>query len=285
METQSLGYLEIEARDPLAMARFAEQVLGAEVSGGPGGAQFIRLDERHRRLTIRPGPRDGALLAVGLEVRDRAALAIAEEGLRAAGVSVTRANAEQCAERRVNEFFSFSDPAGYPVEIFFGYHHVAEPFRPARRGMGRRTLGHLVIGTPDVSALERFYVDLLGFGVSDYADYSRNGKPASAVFLHCADRRHHTLAIGDFSPGLHHVLVEVESLDDVGCNYDWVRKNGVPIARTLGRHSNDHMLSFYVASPCGLKFEYGWGGRLIDDNWRICRSDVVSLWGHELLIP
>lgn len=285
MEIQSLGYVDVEARDPLAMARFAEDVLGAEVVEGAGGVQFIRLDERHHRMAVRPGLRDGALLGMGLEVRDRAALAVAGRGLRAAGVCVTEGTPEQCVERHVNEFITFNDPVGHPVEVFYGYRHMAVPFRPARPGMGRRTLGHLVLGTPDVPVLERFYVDLLGFGVSDYADYSRNGKPAKAVFLHCADRRHHTLALGDFAPGLHHVLIEVETLDDVGSNYDRVRKDGVPVARTLGRHSNDHMVSFYVASPCGLKFEYGWGGRLVDDDWRICRSDVISLWGHELLIP
>jgi hypothetical protein len=52
---------------------------------------------------------------------------------------------------------------------------------------------------------------------------------------------------------------------------------------TLGRQTNDHMTSFYAASPSGFMVEYGWGGRSIDDaTWKV--EEMVhgpSLWGHE----
>ena len=34
----------------------------------------------------------------------------------------------------------------------------------------------------------------------------------------------------------------------------------------IGRHTNDHMFSFYVASPVGVLTEFGAGGCLIDDS-------------------
>ncbi len=286
MEIQSLGYIALQARDPQAMAQFATEILGAQVSpSGPDGTQYIRLDERHHRIAVYPGAGDGTLLRLGFELRDRQALAAAREALRARGIAVSAGTEKQCAERQVNELIAFTDPAGQAVELFHGYRHVPEPFRPARAMEGIKALGHVVLGAEDVPGLERFYVEVLGFRVSDYADYMRGEKKASAVFLHCEDRRHHTVAFGDFSTGLHHVLIEVESLDDVGRAHDIVQKNNVPIARTLGRHSNDHMVSFYVQSPCGVKFEYGWGGRQIGDDWRVFRSEIISLWGHELRIP
>ena len=35
----------------------------------------------------------------------------------------------------------------------------------------------------------------------------------------------------------------------------------VPVEITPGKHSNDHMYSFYFRNPSGWMFEYGWGGR------------------------
>ncbi len=36
---------------------------------------------------------------------------------------------------------------------------------------------------------------------------------------------------------------------------------GDPIVIDLGRHMNDHMVSFYMANPSGYALEYGWGSR------------------------
>jgi hypothetical protein len=36
----------------------------------------------------------------------------------------------------------------------------------------------------------------------------------------------------------------------------------------LGRHTNDHMTSFYVNTASGFFIEYGWGGRMIDPEAR-----------------
>ncbi len=55
------------------------------------------------------------------------------------------------------------------------------------------------------------------------------------------------------------------------------------MAYTLGRHTNDHMTSFYANTPSGFFVEYGWGGRVIDPgSWAPHETyDGPSLWGHE----
>jgi hypothetical protein len=55
-------------------------------------------------------------------------------------------------------------------------------------------------------------------------------------------------------------------------------------ATTLGRHSNDQMVSFYVVTS-GFEVEYGGGGRLVDDaTWQVQRHDRGGLWGHAVQI-
>jgi hypothetical protein len=91
--------------------------------------------------------------------------------------------------------------------------------------------------------------------------------------------------VGSGRKALHHFMVEVGSLDDVGQGYDLAQMDEGRIAYTLGRHTNDHMTSFYVNTPSGFFIEYGWGGRVIDPaTWQPHETfDGPSLWGHERL--
>ena len=76
-------------------------------------------------------------------------------------------------------------------------------------------MGHAVLMVEDMAAMLPFYRDLLGFGVSDYVT-----NPFHAWFLH-VNPRHHSLALIETgSAGLHHLMVELFNLDDVGQGYD-----------------------------------------------------------------
>ena len=70
--------------------------------------------------------------------------------------------------------------------------------------------------------------------------------------------------VGSGKKGLHHFMVELYSLDDVGQGYDLAQLEDGRVAYTLGRHTNDHVTSFYSHTPSGFFVEYGWGGRIID---------------------
>jgi hypothetical protein len=76
-------------------------------------------------------------------------------------------------------------------------------------------------------------------------------------------------------------MLEANSLDDVGATFYRAQDVGVPIALTLGRHANDHMVSFYGVTPAGFLFEFGVEGLEVDDrNWEVRTYHAVSDWGH-----
>jgi hypothetical protein len=80
---------------------------------------------------------------------------------------------------------------------------------------------------------------------------------------------------------VHHFLLEVEHVDDVGRCFDRALRSKVPIAQTLGKHPNDHMFSFYALTPSGFQFEFGHGGVIVDDaDWQTAVYDRISDWGH-----
>ena len=82
---------------------------------------------------------------------------------------------------------------------------------------------------------------------------------------------------------MHHLMVELFSLDDVGQCYDIAMTQADRVNVTLGRHTNDFMTSFYAKSPSAFMVECGWGGLEIDpQNWTpVEMHEGPSLWGHE----
>ncbi|HZP45675.1 MAG TPA: VOC family protein [Candidatus Binataceae bacterium] len=285
-----MGYLGLNVSDVAQWERFATEILGLQAAGeAPDGARLLRMDENHHRFILQQNAADD-LAFIGWEVSDEPALRELAGQLRAAGVEVRTGSPELAQARGVVELLQFKDPNGIASEAYFGpLMNFQEPFQSPRPISGFETgimgLGHMVIRVDDAAQSLHFYRDLLGMKISDLVDMRmRRGQPfgLSITFLHC-NPRHHTLAFGQL-PGtkrLHHFMLQVRTIDDVCSTMYLCEDRGVPIAATLGRHTNDHMVSFYLRTPSGFEVEYGYGARVIDDAvWKVQRHESGSIWGH-----
>ncbi|MEZ4287419.1 MAG: VOC family protein [Polyangiales bacterium] len=282
---EQLGYLGFGVSDLAAWEKFMTRVLGTElVHRGEDGSMAFRHDDHAQRFFIHPDPSDD-LLFVGWQAQNSEALDAIEKRLIAAGVEVKRGSEDLCAQRRVRGLISFVDPAGVPVEVFYGPAMAKEPFRSDYIGSSFVAndlgLGHLVVSTNHRDESRDFYINNLGFKLSDYIICDLGGYHVDVCFLHI-NPRHHSLAMGGPMPKkIHHFLLQVGSMDDVGLTYDRARDAGVVIEQELGRHPNDRMFSFYAQTPSGFQFEFGWGGREIDDAvWEPTTYNAISEWGH-----
>ena len=139
-------------------------------------------------------------------------------------------------------------------------------------------MGHAVFHVKNIDDLFGFYHDVLGFGVSDFIT-----TPFRAYFMHVNPRHHSVALIETGKQDLHHLMVELYSLDDVGQGYDIALGQPERIATTLGRHPNDAVTSYYLRSPSGFMLEYGWGGKVVTPgDWTPTEVTVgPSLWGHD----
>jgi 2,3-dihydroxybiphenyl 1,2-dioxygenase len=288
-----LGYLGFEVRDVDAWAAFAVDVLGLAISArGADGGFSLRCDDWEQRFVVSPGPADD-IAFFGWEVDDAGALEATAGRLRAAGVEVVQGSEAEARTRRVARLFTVHDPAGHPCEVFFGGERAGSPFRSkhvvSSFVTGTQGLGHAVVSAPEPERSLAFYRDLLGFRLSDRIVCKVHGHPVDIVFMH-GSARHHTIAVGGPQrKRVHHFMLEVASMDDVGLAFDRAIRGGVRVMQTLGRHPNDRMFSFYAKTPSGFQFEFGWGGRRIDDaTWQTTTYDHISEWGHhppEMLAP
>lgn len=287
-----LGYVGIEASDLAAWESFGVEILGLQLAKKEADRLVFRMDEYEQRILVARGPADDLVFA-GWEVASEATLRAIVERLGAAGVAVREGTGDETASRRVEKLFVCADPDGNRVELYCGPALTNVPFRSAALRSsfvtGEQGLGHFfLIARKDRQATLDFYVGLLGFRLSDYIRQElAPGIVADAAFLHC-NGRHHTLATAmmPVPKRIHHLMIEVADIGDVGAAYDRVLDRRVPVEMTLGRHPNDEMFSFYVKTPSGFSVEVGWGGLVVDDaTWKVRSFDRLSEWGHRPASP
>jgi 2,3-dihydroxybiphenyl 1,2-dioxygenase len=284
---RTLGYIVVQG--PIEeWASFATDVLGAQVARRTADELRLRTDERSWRVAIESGPPagPGSLVALGFEVESAGALNELAESLTANGIDV-RVDDELARHRQVRSLIVFSDGDGHQLEAYYGQEIDQSPF-VSPRGVdfvtGDLGVGHafLFSGAPD--KVVEFFTQRLGFRLSDTIDLGI----AEGVFLHC-NPRHHSIAVAEIPGipvGLGHLMLEVGSLEAVGLALDVATERGDQIQMSIGKHTNDHVTSFYVTSPSGFQVEYGWNGLLIDDSeWTVGHHMAPSIWGHKFKAP
>ncbi|AXY53784.1 iron-dependent extradiol dioxygenase [Rhodococcus ruber] len=258
-------------------------------SGPEPDALYLRMDERPGRVVVVPGDSD-RVVDVAWEVRDHAALTRVRRVVEAAGVAVKALSVDEADARRVEEVIAFQDPSGTSVEVFHGPaldhspggHAARCPVRHGRTGSrARRTSGHR----------SGRHVRVLHRGARVPAPRrlppagSSRGRSDAHPFLG-VNQRHHSLALmpvpAGKDPGLIHIMVEVDTLDAVGRALDRVTREGYSVSSTLGRHTNDKMVSFYVRAPGGWDIEYGTDGTAVDERYYTAEEITAdSYWGHD----
>jgi 2,3-dihydroxybiphenyl 1,2-dioxygenase len=281
MPVLALGYVGFGSAALDDWRQFGTGLVGLQAVERSPSLLAFRMDDRKQRIVIDRAMPEGERF-FGWELADADALEALAARLEQAEVDVTAEPQTLADNRRVRGLISFRDPAGNRLEAFYGAALDDTPFSPGRSISGFRTgplgLGHAVLTVKDINAVMPFYVDVLGFALSDYMQ-----KPFRAYFFHI-NARHHSLALIETGrDGMHHLMVELFSLDDVGQSYDVALSEPDRVGVTLGRHTNDLMTSFYAKTPSSFMVECGWGGREINPaTWQpVELRDGPSLWGHE----
>jgi 3,4-dihydroxy-9,10-secoandrosta-1,3,5(10)-triene-9,17-dione 4,5-dioxygenase len=297
MSISAVGYLRIAATDVDAWMNYGTGVLGLmdAARDDAQGARFLRMDDHPFRFMIEPGDADG-LVATGLEFPTQAAWQSTLTALSVAGHEVDAGSQEEAARRCVTAFATSQDPAGNTLELYWGraldYKSLVSPagiskFVTTFEQTGDMGFGHLVLPAPDIDAVTDFYTDIIGAGLTDVL--SPSGMEGIKIhFMHANNPRQHSLALfsGAHPLGVVHIMIEVESMDEVGAMMDRAKAAGSHVLASLGRHVNDNMCSVYVLAPGGIAVEFGYDGMLIDwENHVPTVSSEGDLWGHEYSFP
>lgn len=286
MDIVGLGYLGLESPRATEWAEYGPQVLGLGLSPSEQeGTVLLRMDERHHRIAVRTGPRD-RLAYLGWELLNAYAFDAALAKLDAEGIPYTVGDSALEEERGVHAVAWFIGPDRQRHELFYGQWFERHSFLPGRPHAGfvagEGGLGHVVLAMPEFTEeLEHFITNVMQF------KWYGQGMAKGRLRFYRPKLNNRTHAVGyALMPGMYglqHVGLEVQELDDVGIAYDLVQERGIQLMATLGRHTQDPVISFYSYTPGGFPVEYLWGGVEDTDERPFVemRPKKLSVWGHK----
>lgn len=288
-DIRALGYLHIETTEFERWKELAFDVLDvSDSTRSDDNTLYLRLDERSYRIAIHRSDKD-ALKAIGWEVRDDLALQRVRDSLQEHNTSFTDLTLDECRELNVDGAIRFADPCGQPLEIFHGagLDHSALPTRYQTKFLtGSLGLGHIVVPSTDHQATIAFYRDVLGFFTRGAFPFPpAPGMPPLRIQFMGVNARHHSFAVmpaPQMGPGIVHIMLEVDRMDSVAQCNERSLEHGFKISSTLGRHTNDKMVSFYLRAPGGWDIEYGFDGLYVDEDTYLPELiSADSYWGHD----
>ena len=281
MIINGLGYLGVTVVDLAEWETYATTLVGAEIIDQDDQQLKLRIDDQYSRINVHKAEQPG-LAYVGWDVGTKESMQQAIAVVDDLGIEWREGSVEECLERKVLKMIKLKDPGENNIELFYGP-SVGHKFRPSR-DMGEFVtgdlgLGHILFLTPNFDAILEFYTRM-GFALSEMIHMT--ALQGYAYFLHC-NQRQHSLALGAAPHNATgHIMLEIESMTDVGKAYDIAKYAGMNITMTMGQHVNDKVVSFYTQTPSGFDLELGAGGFVIEDldSWTVAQYEDISYWGH-----
>jgi catechol 2,3-dioxygenase-like lactoylglutathione lyase family enzyme len=214
-----------------------------------GGEQFKLAHSPQRRL-----------LEIGIGVDDPDDLDRVERQLRALDLGVERNGGALVTEEPIAGFRAVvsvaphlkqtSEPTPYngPGRIERSNNRAPGILREGR--VAPRKLGHVVIGSTDQEATQRFFTDGIGLKVSDTV-------PGLAAFMRCSTDHHNVLVQQAPLNFLHHTSWQVEDVDEIGRGATaMLEADPDRHVWGLGRHHIGSNFFWYLKDPAGNFSEY-----------------------------
>ena len=273
-----LGYACLQVTDLAATSGFYRDLVGLKLERSTASTAWLRCSDKPYDLILEEGPVPG-LIRVGFELESVAELEKAFAHLAAKGYAPRWFDADECADQQVQCAFRFTNPATGLTLDFYAAQAVAQtPYAPPLAKIAR--LGHVVLNVASYADAHRFWVDDLGFAISDHV-------PGRIAFLRCwPNPLHHSFALLEGpQDGLNHINFMVSDIDDIGCAMNRMKKADVPIVFGPGRHLPSTSIFLYFLDPDGMSTEYSFGMEELPEadarQPRVLepKPEVLDMWG------
>lgn len=238
-----LGYAALQVTDLASSARFYSDLMGLKIEREDASAVWLRCSDKPYDLILEAGPVAG-LARVGFELESSAELTKAFDHITQVGLAPTWSS---------ETAFRFRNPqTGLELDFYADPAPAPTPYEPGITQIVR--LGHVVLNVANYADAYKFWVDQLGFEISDHV-------PGKIAFLRCwPNPLHHSFALltGEHD-GLNHFNFMVTDIDDIGRAMNRMKAANVPIVFGPGRHLPSGSIFLYMLDPDGMSTEYSFG--------------------------
>lgn len=271
----SLHEIAIGNPEPETLSRFYEEALGYAFNRDAHGLLGVASERRLRIVEGEPKTFSYAAFAV----QDQSDLAGLTARLTAAATPF-----ESAKLPGMTSAISFRDPDGN--KFVFG---LAEPASAdaelSAAGLLSARLQHVVFASTDAARLIDFYVEVLGFELSDRVSDDEGG--LRTAFMRCS-HEHHSLAVFQANEcRLDHHCYEAGEWNLIRDWSDHFAKQHIPLKWGPGRHGPGNNLFIFIHDPDGnwleisAELEHVEAGRPVGD-WRH-EERTLNSWGIGLL--
>jgi len=244
------------------------------------GAVRLGWGAGHHVIDLTEGPQ--GLVHIGFEVRDENGIAGIRERLDEAGITHSQLDVADIDDA-IGEADGIvvTDPDGNTVH----FHSEVRRHGENTADTGRRPIKfqHTTLGTVDVARMAAFYVDVVGFRISDQLADGRFAWLRS-------DRDHHTLAIVNVGSAgdIDHYSYDLAEWEDFKSWCDRLTELDVPVTWGPGRHGPGNNLFVFFDDPAGNHIElsaemekfYDDRVQYVPRRWTPA-PQTVNLWGGQ----
>lgn len=275
------SHIGFSVPDVEATADFYCRVMGMHRHGElADGGMRLGWGVGHHVIDLHPGEKE--LLHYGFEVRDPGGVQLIRDRLNAAGYPFEELDPDFIDEPvGVAEGIVVVNPDGTPV------HFHGPVFRSGENSAdtGRRPIKfqHTTVGTDNPKPMVEFFLDVLGFRLTDQLNDDK-------FFWLRSNRDHHTLAIVYIGRvELDHYSFDLAQWEDFKEWCDRVTELGVQVQWGPGRHGPGNNLFIFFDDPAGTHIELSAEMEKYHDDRAIIRERVwtpmpetINVWGGQL---
>lgn len=252
-----IRYVGYGVTDIVAEREFYRDVWGLKEVAGTEGMVYFAAEGGAEHHVVRLRPADTARIdVISLAAATRADVDDLAARVTASGAKMIMQPHDQ-SQPGGGYGFRFFSPDGLTFEI------SSDVERRETREVSRWDgipvkISHIVLHSPNRVALVDFFIDVLGFRLSDWLG-------DAMAFLRC-NSAHHRLAILPGPPCLNHVAYDMEGVDGVMRGIHRLKQNGIDIGWGPGRHTAGNNVFSYFVTPGGFVVEYTAELEEVDDD-------------------
>lgn len=269
-----MAHVALEVPDLDASVAWASTVMGLRETERRDGVSYLTHSDCHHSLQYIAGAQ-AALDHVSMQAHDAAALDALEARLRELQVPILSTEPQEAGLERA---LRFRAPAGHVIEVFAGMQSTGTTHTGA--GVQPRKFGHPMLACEDTRETVAFFLDGLGFRLSDDVG------DGTLVFMRC-NPDHHGIGVGRGPrAGLNHYAWGVENIATLGHLGDVLARNGSRFIWGPGRHGAGENIFTYHFDPAGCIVEYYadlyqvWDERTYQaGHWSLDDPRFANLWG------
>jgi len=258
-----LRSVELGVPDVAANARFYTGTWKLTQVAEAGGAVYLRgFGTYHHVLALHPRKKT-ELLSVTLQARNRGDIDAFHAAVKAQGATATAPGT--IGEPGGGYGFAFKDPDGHVFRVLAEDAACPEALNQSD---SPERLAHVVLNSSNAARATKFFVDTLGFTLSDQTQMMD--------FIRCNSDHHNIAFVHANGSTLHHIAFQMADLDAVMRGAGRMKDSGHPIEWGVGRHGPGNNVFAYFLGPDEVPIEYTAEVEQVDDGYVFHGPDY---WG------